>query len=184
MIGKGIKFAVLTLLAYLLQATVAHTVPIAGVAPNIAIAIFAVVSVALGKKYTFIISLAVGYLMEIMMPPMDYLYLILYPVSAMIGALLFSDKSERRLQEEHIATKKWLYIPPQLRTMLCALVSCGVFETVNLTYIYLIGIRPDMGHYTRALISMLYTMLLAGVLQFPIRRWFGIHMLKRAPRTQ
>ncbi len=183
MIKRGIQFAVLTLSAYLLQSAVARHVAIAGVAPNFAIAIIAVVSIALGRKYTFVISLAVGYLMEIMMPALDYIYLILYPVCAMLGALAFADKSERRMEEERTSGKKVVRLPAHIRTMLCALLSIVVFEGVNLLYIYLSGIRPDMGHYGRALISALYTTLLAGLLQFPIRRWLNIRRIKRAPRA-
>ena len=86
-------------------------VAIGGVAPNFAIAIIAVVSIALGRKYTFMMSLAVGYLMEIMMPSLDYIYLILYPVCAMLGALAFSDKSERRMEEERTTTRKTCACP-------------------------------------------------------------------------
>ena len=183
MIRKGIKFTFLILIAYLLQATVANHVAIAGVAPNFAIAIIAVVSIALGRKYTFVISLAVGYLTEIMMPSLDYIYLILYPVCAMLGALAFADKSERKMEEERSSGKKVLRLPPHIRTMLCAMLSIAVFEAVNLLYVYLSGIRPDAGHYSRALISAVYTTLVAGLIQFPIRRWFGIHKLKKAFRT-
>ncbi len=183
MIRKGIQFFVLIMLAYLLQATVAKYLAIAGVAPNFAIAIIAVVSVALGRKYTFIISLAIGYMLEIMMPSLEYIYLILYPVCAMLGALFFADKSERRMEEERSAGRTPQRLPARLRTVLSALVSIAVFEAVNLMYIYLSGIRPDIGHYGRALISVLYTTGLAGLLQFPIRRWFGIHKLKKAPRA-
>ena len=182
MIKRGVQFTVLVILAYLLQATVARHVAIAGVAPNIAMAIIAVVSIALGRKYTFVISLAVGYLLEVMMPALDYIYLILYPVCAMLGALAFADKSERRMEEERTSGKKVVRLPAYLRTMFSALVSMAVFESVNLLYIYLSGIRPDMGHYGRAIISILYTALLAGLLQFPIRRWFGIHRIKKAVR--
>ena len=182
MIKKGIQFTVLIFTAYLLQATVANHVAVAGVAPNFAIAVIAVVSIALGRKYTFVISLAVGYMLEIMIPSLDYIYLILYPVCAMLGALAFADKSERRMEEERSTGKKVLRLPAHIRTMLCALLSILMFEAVNLLYVYLSGIRPDMGHYSRALISAVYTTLLAGLLQFPIRRWFGIHRLKKAPK--
>lgn len=184
MIKKGIQFAILTLLAYLLQAAVASDVAIAGVAPNFAIALIAVVSIALGRKYTFMMSLAVGYLMEIMIPSLDYISLILYPVCAMLGALAFSDKSERRMEEERTAARKKMPLPAHLRTMLCALISIAVFETVNLVYVYLSGITLDGGHFSRALISMAYTTALAGLLQFPIRRWLGIRRLKRAVKPQ
>ena len=179
---KGIQFLTLTLLAYLLQSAAASDLAIAGVAPNFAIAIIAIISIAMGRKYTFIMALAIGYLMEIMLPVLDYIYLILYPVSAMLGALAFADKSERRIEEERTSGRKIVHLPAHIRTMLSALVSIVVFESVNLLYIYLSGIRPDMGHYSRALISVAYTTLLAGILQFPIRRWLGIHKLKKAVR--
>lgn len=169
-------------LSYLLQTVLASDVAIGGVAPNFAIAIIAVVSIAMGRKYTFVMSLAVGYLLEIMIPSLDYIYLILYPVCAMLGALAFADKSERRMEEERTSTRKNVRLPAHIRTMLCALVSMAVFESVNLLYIYLSGIKLDMGHYSRALISLAYTTLLAGLLQFPIRRWLGIRKLKRVPK--
>lgn len=100
MFTKALKVAVLTLLAYLLQATAAEYLSIADVAPNLALVIIAIATVALGRKYTFVMALTVGYLIEIMTPMLDYISLILYPVAAMLSALVFSDKSERKLEEE------------------------------------------------------------------------------------
>ena len=96
----------LILLAYLLQATVlASDVAIAGVAPNFAIAIIAVVSIAHGAQVHVHHVACDRYLLEIMMPSLDYIYLILYPVCAMLGALAFADKSERRMEEERTSGK-------------------------------------------------------------------------------
>ena len=50
MLKKGLKIFVLTLLAYLLQATAAVHMAIADVAPNPAMAILAVAPVCLGRK--------------------------------------------------------------------------------------------------------------------------------------
>ena len=181
---KGLQFAVLTFLAYLLQSTVAGDLAIAGVAPNFAIAVIAVISIAMGRKYAFIMSMCIGYLLEIMLPALDYIYLILYPVCAMLGALAFADKSERRAEEERTTGKRPVVLPATIRTMLCALLSILVFESVNLLYIYLSGITLDMGHYNRAVLSAIYTTLLAGIIQFPIRRWLKIHKLRKALRLQ
>jgi len=177
---KGLKFAILTLLCYLLQASVAGYLAVWDVAPNLALAIIAVVSVAMGRKYTFFISLTVGYLLEIMLPALEYINLILYPVCALLGALVFSDKSERKLEEERSLGKRGGNMPPHLRTILCALLSVSLFEAVNLLYIYLNGIQLDLGHYQRAVISILYTTALAAVFQFPIRWWLGTYKLKKA----
>ena len=116
-----------------------------------------------------------------MLPALDYIYLILYPVCAMLGALAFADKSERRMEEERTSGKK---DGPPARAhphhALRAGLSILVFEIVNLLYIYLSGIRLDMGHYSRALISIMYTTALAGLIQLPIRRWLKVHKLKKA----
>jgi hypothetical protein len=179
-VNKGIKFAILTLLCYLMQSTVSACIPLGGVAPNIALAFCAVISVALGRKYTFVMSVTTGYLLEIMLPSLDYINLILYPVCAMLGALTFSDKSERKLEEERTASKRAVNLPAHIRTLLCAFMSVAIFEAVNLFYIYLNGIQLDGGHYQRALISVLYTTALAGVLQFPIRWWLGVYKSLKA----
>ena len=180
MIAKLLKVTLLTLLAYLLQATTAEYLSIADVAPNLAMALIAVVTVCLGRKYTFMMSLAVGYLLEIMLPMMDYMSLILYPVCCMLGALAFSDKSERKLEEERANGKRATQLNPHLRTPLCAALSTAVFEGVNLVYIYLSGVSLDAGHWGRALVDVAYTMALAGVLQFPIRWWMGTYRLAKA----
>ena len=180
MLAKLLKVSVLTLLAYLLQATTAEYLSIADIAPALALAIIAVATVALGRKYTFMMSLAVGYLLEIMLPMMNYLALILYPVCCMLGALAFSDKSERRLEEERTAGKRARQLNPHLRTPLCAALSTGVFEGVNLIYIYLSGVALDSGHFSRALLCVAYTAAVAAVIQFPIRVWLGTYKLAKA----
>lgn len=179
MFKKGLKFVLLTLLCYLLQSTASYYLAISNVAPNIALAIIAAVSVAMGRKYTFFMSVTVGYLLEIMLPALDYINLILYPVCALLGALAFSDKSERKLEEERSLGKRAGNMPAHLRTILCGLVSILVFEGVNLFYIYLNGITLDASHLQRALLSVVYTTALTAVLQFPIRWWLGLY--KRQP---
>ncbi|MEG0741909.1 MAG: hypothetical protein RSC91_00075 [Clostridia bacterium] len=178
--SKLFKMTLLTLLCYLLQVTLAEVISVWDVAPNMAMAIIAVVTVCLGRKYTFIMALAVGYLLEIMLPSMDYLYLILYPVCAMIGALVFSDKSERRLEEERSTGRRRLQLNAHIRTPLCAALTSFVFEGAHLIYIYLSGVTLDNGHLWRVVVVVAYTMLLAGVLQFPIRWWMGTYKLKKA----
>ena len=180
MLSKLLKVSVLTLLAYLLQATTAEYLSIWDIAPSLALAIIAVATVGLGRKYTFLMSLAVGYLLEIMLPMLDYLALILYPVCCMLGALAFSDKSERRLEEERAAGRRARQWNPHIRTPLCAVLSAAVFEGVNLIYVYLSGVALDGGHFGRALVCVLYTAAIAAVIQFPIRWWLGVYKLAKA----
>lgn len=180
MFRKLLKVAAITLLAYLLQSTAAIHLSLWDVAPNLALSIISIISVCLGRKYTFLVSLSVGYLLEIMLPALDYINLILYPVCAMLGALLFSDKSERKLEEERTTDRRRPQLNPHLRTLLCAFLSVSVFEAVNLMYIYLNGVTLDSGHFTRALIDIVYSTLIAGILQFPLRWWLGIYKLQKA----
>lgn len=180
MIRKLFQMFVLTLLAYLLQVVVAPRVALMGAAPNIALAMIAVVTVCMGRKYTFIMSLAVGYLIEIMVPALDYMNLLLYPVCSMIGALFFADKSERKLEEERTAGKRAAQWNPHLRTALCAVLSTALFEGVHLFYTFLTGVALDSGHWGRALTDVFYTTALAGLFQFPIRVWVGTYRLKKA----
>ena len=180
MFAKLFKMSLLTLLTYLLQATVAQRIAIGGVAPNIALAFIAVVTVCMGRKYTFMMSLTIGYLLEIMLPMLDYINMLIYPVCAMLGALVFSDKSERKLEEERAQGKRGAQWNPHMRTPLCALLSILVFEGVNLIYTYLSGVVIDSLHVGRALTDVVYTTVLALVFQFPIRWWLGTYRLKKA----
>lgn len=180
MLSKLIKVSILTLLAYLLQATLAIHISLWDVAPNIALSIVSIITIALGRKYTFLMSLSIGYLLEILLPTMDYLNLILYPVVAMLGALAFSDKSERRLEEERTTGKRTRTLSPHIRTPLCAMLSMLVFESVHLIYIFLNGYDLEAPHFFRTLVSILYSGFIAGILQFPIRWWFGIYKLHKA----
>ena len=180
MLIKSLKFAFLTLMAYLLQATVAPRIAIGGIAPNIALALTAIVSIALGRKYAFVMSLTIGYLFEIMMPALSYINMILYPVCGVLGALAFADKNERRLEEDRTLGKTDKQMNAHLRTLLCALLSVGIFELVNLFYTYLTGVALSDLQYGRALVDILYTTLLAGIVQFPVRWWLGVYKLKKA----
>ncbi len=180
MLAKSLKFAFLTLMAYLLQAAVAQRIAIGGIAPNLAMALVAIIAVALGRKYAFVMSMTVGYLLEIMLPALNYISMIGYPVCCMLGALAFSDKSERKLEEERTLGKTGRQLPAHIRTILCALLSVSVFEFVNVFYTYLTGVALADLPYGRAVFCVVYTTVLAGVLQFPIRWWLGIYRLKQA----
>lgn len=184
MIVRTLKMAALTLLAYLLQATTAQYISVWDVAPNIALALIAVVTVGFGAKYSLIMSLAVGYLMEIMLAGVQFFNLVLYPVSSMLGALAFADKGERKLEELRAQGKDTRQLHAHLRTPLCAMVAILVFEFIHVIYIYLSGVQLDAGHIQRALIDVVYTMLLAALLQFPVRAWLGIYRQNRLNREK
>jgi len=182
--GRTIKIALFTLLTYLLQATTAQYISIADVAPNIALAFIAIVSVACGRKYTFVMSLTIGYLMEIMLTMLNYINLILYPVAAMLGAFVFSDKSERKLEELRSREKSTRQLNPHIRTPLCAFLSICVLEGFHLIYVNITGVQLDNGHLGRAAIDVVYTTMLAAVCQFPVRAWLGIYRQKKEQQQQ
>lgn len=184
MLSKVIKLAVLTLLTYLLQATTAQYISVWDVAPNIALAFIAVVTVGFGPFYTLMMSLAIGYLMEIMLAGMQFFNLVLYPVASMLGALAFADKSERKLEERRAQGRDTRQLNPHLRTPLCAMIAILVFEFIHVIYIYLTGVDLDAGHVQRALVDIVYTMLLAAVFQFPIRAYLGIYRQNRENRER
>lgn len=180
MFAKSLKFAFLTLMAYLLQACVAPRIAIGGIAPNLAMAMIAIISVSMGRKYTFVMAMTVGYLLEIMQPALSYINMIAYPVCCILGALAFSDKSERKLEEERTLGKNAKQLHPHIRTVLCALLSIFIFEAVNLFYTYLTGVALAELQFGRAITDILYTTVLAGLLQFPIRWWLGVYKLRQA----
>ena len=180
MLGKTLKFAFLTLMAYLLQACVAQRIAIGGIAPNLAMALIAIISVALGRKYTFVMSMTVGYLLELMLPALTYINMIAYPVCCILGAMAFSDKSERKLEEERTLGKNAKQLHPHIRTILCALLSISVYEFINVFYTYLTGVALAALPFGRAITDILYTTVLAAVLQFPVRWWLGIYKLNQA----
>lgn len=180
MVGKTLKFAFLTLMAYLLQACVAQRIAIGGIAPNLAMALIAIISVALGRKYTFVMSMTVGYLLELMLPALTYINMIAYPVCCILGAMAFSDKSERKLEEERTLGKNAKQLHPHIRTILCALLSISVYEFINVFYTYLTGVALAALPFGRAITDIIYTTVLAAVLQFPVRWWLGIYKLNQA----
>ena len=180
MAAKTLKFALLTLMAYLLQVTLGPRIAIGGVAPNMAMALIAIVAVAWGRKYTFVMAMAVGYLLEIMLPALNYINMVGYPVCCFLGVLAFGDKSERRLEEERTQGNPARQANPHLRTALCALLSILIFEGVNLFYTFLTGVALAELQFGRAVIDVVYTTVLAAVLQFPIRWWLGVYSLPQA----
>lgn len=180
MFRKALKFFLLTLLAYLLQAAVAQRIAISGVAPNLAMAMISIISIALGRKYTFVMSLTVGYLLELMLPAINYFSLIGYPVCCVLGALAFSDKTERKLEELRTLGKSAKQRDPHVRTVLCALLSVSLFEFIHLFYTYLTGVALENLQYGRAITAIVYTCILAGIFQFPVRWWLGTYKLSKA----
>ena len=179
MFKKTLKLAILTLLTYLVQATIPPLIPVFDIAPNIAMAVLAVVSIALGIKYTLFMSIIIGYFLEITQPAVNYINTLIYPICAVLIGMIFADKSERKISEDRARQKQTKQLHPLLRTVFCAAVSMALFEFVFLMYTYLSGVTLTFDRFIRALISVLYTTAITAVLQFPLRLSLGIHKQKK-----
>ena len=84
------------------------------------------------------------------------------------------------LEEYRTRGKDTRQLNPHIRTMLCAMMSVSLFELVNLVYTHLTGVALADLKYMRAVVDIVYTVLLAGIFQFPIRWWMGVYQLKKA----
>ena len=95
-----------------------------------------------------------------------------------------NDALRTELEELRAQGKDTRQLHAHLRTPLCAMVAILVFEFIHVIYIYLSGVQLDAGHIQRALIDVVYTMLLAALLQFPVRAWLGIYRQNRENRER
>lgn len=172
--AKIIKTFLLVFAGYLLQVCVMPYLPLGSVTANLLIACMAVITVAYGRFFAFGAGAVLGILMEIMVAPINYFYLLIYPVMGFLGGLLFSDKTERRLEQERSMGKRAKDLPPLLRTLLCAGMNISVFQAVNLIYTYLTGVDLTPAHIGRALVGILYTFSVTGIIMLPLRRFLGV----------
>lgn len=167
---RYLVYVLLIVLGYLSEVCIMPYVKIFGVTPNLLYVIIGIITVAYGKLRAFWAGLIFGLLMEIMLPSVLYLNLLLYPVSTLFCSFLFADKPLKTIEYERAINKKSRELPSWLRTMLCTGLNILVYETVQVTYIYLGGSPLDAGHFLRAFADILLTSLLCLAVEFPIRR--------------
>ena len=160
----------LIVLGYLCEVCLMPYIRIFGVTPNLLYVVIGIVTVAYGKLRAFWVGLCYGLLMEIMLPSVPYLYLLLYPVSTLFCSFAFADKPLKTLEYERAVNKKTRELPAWLRTVLCTALNILVFETVNLTYIYLGGSLLTFGHFLKGFLDVILTSFLCLILLFPLRR--------------
>ena len=122
-----------------------------------------------------------GIVMEIMLPTVPMLNLLFYPISALVCAMFFADRSEAQLQYARSIGRRGRNISPLLRTVLCALVNVIVYEIVNLVYMYLSGAELSSALIQRALIDALATTVLTAVIMIPVRKLLGFRKKEEAP---
>lgn len=194
---KGLKALFITLMAYLIQACVMGYLAIGGIAGSVLFAALAILTVSCGKKYTFCASCIIGMLMESMFSSVPGMYIIAYPVIAMICAQFFADMSDRQRERRRAANESrhsnrsekkgarflWTYrdsdLPAHLRIPLCAGLMDLILNVVMCGYMYLIGVELSFSHVLRAVASVAYTMAIAIVLMVPVRYFLGMYPRRR-----
>jgi len=171
-------------LGYLFQVCVIPYLKIGGISPNLLYAVIGIVTVAYGKLRAFWVGIIYGLLMQIMLPSVSYLNLGLYSLSTLFCSFAFADKPLKTLEYERATNRSRRELPPWLRTVLCAALNTLVYETANVTYLYIDGAEVNFAHILRAGLDVLLTSALTLLLLFPIRRLiFGRRMNAPVMRT-
>ena len=179
---KGqVKFFLVVLLGYLLQACVMPYLKVGGVTPSLLLAVVAIVTVGYGRLRALWVGAIYGILTETMMPTLTLLNLALYPVSAAFMSMFFADKSEKRLEYERSLGKAGRNVNPYLRTLGCAAMNVLLYEIVNVFYMYLSGAELSMTMLYDSLADVLGTTALTAVIMLPVRRFLGFRRLRREP---
>ncbi len=199
---KAFKALLLTVTAYLVQVCVMKYLAVGGITGSVLFAMLAIITVSLGKKYTFCASCIIGMLMESMLSNVPGLYIIAYPVIAMICATFFADMSDRQRERRRMLNDlrrsrhgegkgaRKLFnrltginrdgdLPAHLRIVLCAVLMDLILNAVLIAYMYLIGVDMSFTHVGRALASIVYTAALTAVLMVPVRYFLGMYPKRR-----
>ena len=167
---KYLILFLLTFLGYFAEVCIMPYVKIFGVTPNLLYVVIGIVTVAYGKLRAFWVSLVYGILMQIMLPSVTMLNLALYPLTTLFCSFAFADKPLKTLEYERAVNHRRKELPPWLRTVLCTMLNTFVYETVQITYIYLGGSPLTVNHFLRGLADVFFTGVLCFLLQYPVRR--------------
>ena len=154
---KYLILFLLTFLGYFAEVCIMPYVKIFGVTPNLLYVVIGIVTVAYGKLRAFWVGLVYGILMQIMLPSVTMLNLALYPLTTLFCSFAFADKPLKTLEYERAVNHRRKELPPWLRTVLCTMLNTVVYETVQITYIYLGGSPLTVNHFL-------------FLLQYPVRR--------------
>ncbi len=167
---KYLMLLLLTLFGYLGQVCVIPYIRIFGISPNLLYAVIGIVTVAYGKLRAFWVGLTFGLLMQIMCPSVSYLNLALYSLTTLFCSFAFADKPLKTIEYERAMNRKRPELPAWIRTLLCSALNILVYETVQVTYIYITGSPLTFQHFLRAFASVFFTALLTLIIMFPVRR--------------
>ena len=172
MLGSVRKYAVLflmTFLGYFGEVCVMPYVKFFGVSPNLLYVIIGIITVAYGKLRVFWVGLIYGLLMQIMLPSVTLLNLALYSLTTLFCSFAFADKPLKTIEYERAVNHRRKELRPWLRSVLCTLLNTFIYETVQITYIYLDGNVLTVSPFMRGLADIIGTGLLCLLLVFPLR---------------
>lgn len=174
-----LRFFLAILLGYLLQVCVMPYLRVGPVTPSLLFAVIAVLTVGYGKLRALWVGAIYGILTETMQATLPLLNLVLYPLSALFCSVFFADKTDKRLEYERSVDKRTGNLNPYLRTLLCAAVNVFIYEVVNVTYIYLGGAPLTAALFGKALLDVVASTLLTGIIVLPLRRFLGFKKRKK-----
>lgn len=142
-------------------------------------AFMAVVIVSLGKKYTYCVSVFFGICIYCTVESFGWFDLVMYPISAMVTAAVFSDRSDKKREQRAIAGKNTDDLPALLRIILSCAMMCAIYHTICIGYSFLSNDVLTFGHIGRALLSTLYSVGLTLVIMIPCRAALGLYTQRR-----
>ena len=175
------KLILVILVGYLTHVSIMPYINVSGTSPSLLIATTAIVTVGYGILHGLWAGMFYGIVMETLLPTVPMLNLLFYPISALLCAVFFADRSEAQLQYARSIGKRGRNISPLLRTVLCAMVNVIIYEIVNLVYMYLSGAVLSAALIQRAMTDVLSTTVLTAVIMIPVRKLLGFRKKEEAP---
>ncbi len=175
------KLILVILVGYLAHVSIMPYINVSGTSPSLLIATTAIVTVGYGILHGLWAGMFYGIVMETLLPTVPMLNLLFYPISALLCAVFFADRSEAQLQYARSIGKRGRNISPLLRTVLCAMVNVIIYEIVNLVYMYLSGAVISAALIQRAMTDVLSTTVLTAVIMIPVRKLLGFRKKEEAP---
>ena len=170
---RQVKLILVILVGYLAHVSIMPYIRFGDVTPSLLIAVTAIVTVGYGIWHGLWTGMFYGIVMETMLPTVSMLNLLFYPISALLCAVFFADRSEAQLQYARSIGKRGRNISPLLRTVLCAMVNVIIYEIVNLVYMYLSGADLTAAIIQRGLSDVLATTGLTAIIMIPVRKLLG-----------
>ena len=156
-VRKYVLLFLITILGYFGEVCIMPYIKIFGVSPNLLYVVIGIVTVAY------------GILMQIMLPSVTMLNLALYSLTTLFCSFAFADKPLKTLEYERALNRRKKEPPAWLRTFLCTVLNTFIYETVQITYIYLGGSVLTINYFLRGFADIFGTGLLCLLLLFPAR---------------